>query len=467
MWNEDEHQRLINACKLGFSGRGKWKRISQVVLTRTPAQCKSHHQKFKQRLFIDNTSPEFRKAHTHKYLERILKENLREETSYSLDLFNDKTTDITRETFLIILEILKSILDDNKNCSITEKSINSQIVSVATGKSIYIIYNILCIERKENKWWNWKMCPKIEDKKFVNSGGWTYRENQMLMQLVHKFGTKWQVVAQYLKTRRATQCKSHYQKFQYKSFNERKSKNAELCRAKIYFEHELIPLLKGVPITNVEEDSIKPSRLYKLKIIQMRSVLNNIETKFPGVTRTKILRVIYCLIDSINDQLSNSEEFDDSSSLFSNNMYSEPEEDTPKLSILPLKRRKSLNIHYQDNNSEGGEGHKRLLRENIPEWRISPGVEQLEESKKQGESSNFRLIGGHTETKIDFNGGRIEPKTSSHPFSLLDNSLAFYIPQLENNESIAFSLHPFDPNLFNAAFNSGLISILPINLDII
>ncbi|CAD8150162.1 unnamed protein product [Paramecium pentaurelia] len=77
-WSEEEHQQyvqfLLRAKGSGDSqrkGQPLFKRMSQIIGTRTPSQCRSHHQKF------NPFNPRLRRNHKIKKLPKIEKPILR------------------------------------------------------------------------------------------------------------------------------------------------------------------------------------------------------------------------------------------------------------------------------------------------------------------------------------------------------------------------------------------------------
>jgi len=60
-WTNDEHMRFLEGIRL--YGRGKWKKVSQVVGTRSAAQCQSHAQKYFIRQNMDENQRKKRSIH--------------------------------------------------------------------------------------------------------------------------------------------------------------------------------------------------------------------------------------------------------------------------------------------------------------------------------------------------------------------------------------------------------------------
>ena len=221
----------------------------------------------------------------------------------------------------------------------------------------------------------------------------------------------------------------------------------------MYFESELIPILKGVPVVRPPDYKLTPANNHKLENMQI--TVNNIEFRFKEITRQKVLRVIEALIQAIISQINESDLEESVQDLSLNSSDEDSEDDNPSPSPIfetyyPLKRKEM----YLGGNSRntGNSGHPP-----IDPYPLIPTPQK-----------RLKITGGHLSPNIDVEGGRIDHMEHNAKFDVFAgyDTSRFFIPQLQTSNNIIFSFNQLNSTLLHSAFNSNLISVLPITLNI-
>ena len=123
-WTYVEHDRLKEAYREYEGKRGSWKKVADLVEGRTPAQCKSHWQKFQKTSFVEKNINIDELKKSKKYLQKEMEEI----KAYGLKPFalNGNTTLDEGKLLLVINYLIKDIDSKLNTVSLNERKSNKK-----------------------------------------------------------------------------------------------------------------------------------------------------------------------------------------------------------------------------------------------------------------------------------------------------------------------------------------------------
>ena len=107
-WKMEEHERLQEGVRAFTGTRARWNKIAKLVGSRTPLQCKSHYQKFRDRVFIEKRYEYQEMDDAKSYLTKYTEEAYHQEVDYYL--INKVGKPMAKHILLKCLEIFLKVI---------------------------------------------------------------------------------------------------------------------------------------------------------------------------------------------------------------------------------------------------------------------------------------------------------------------------------------------------------------------
>eukprot|EP00568_Trieres_chinensis_P004137 CAMPEP_0183295718 /NCGR_PEP_ID=MMETSP0160_2-20130417/3574_1 /TAXON_ID=2839 ORGANISM="Odontella Sinensis, Strain Grunow 1884" /NCGR_SAMPLE_ID=MMETSP0160_2 /ASSEMBLY_ACC=CAM_ASM_000250 /LENGTH=258 /DNA_ID=CAMNT_0025457245 /DNA_START=33 /DNA_END=809 /DNA_ORIENTATION=+ len=182
-WSAKEKKLFIDALSLYGHGPFRWKRISGHVGTRTPVQCKTHHQKL-----VNKAEREYAKRSEADRGGPAKEECV---VQYRMVLETAKRYRHKQGSLPAVVEKDAAECEEVTNPALDSQGGNSHATSNQSDEAL----------------------PCLQDSSISSYGRWTEHEKKLYSEAMTIYGKgRWKLVSKYVGTRTSTQCKTHHQK---------------------------------------------------------------------------------------------------------------------------------------------------------------------------------------------------------------------------------------------------------------